>query len=71
LYYMLRAQLFLWPHYMPRRGKKHDSYSCHSTLATSPSYGIFFFFVIKARSICPRRTAAYSLIVRPLSPRDL
>jgi len=26
-----------------------------------------FFFVIRARSICPRCTAAYGLIVRPLS----
>jgi hypothetical protein len=28
----------------------------------------FFFFVIKARSIYPRCTAAYGLIVRPLAP---
>jgi hypothetical protein len=28
------------------------------------------FFVIRARSICPRCTAAYRLIVRPLSPHD-
>jgi hypothetical protein len=28
----------------------------------------FFFFVIRARSICPRCTAAYKLIVWPLSP---
>jgi hypothetical protein len=28
---------------------------------------VFFFFVIRARSICPRCTAAYRLIVRPLS----
>jgi hypothetical protein len=27
-----------------------------------------FFFVIIAQSICPRCTAAYRLIVRPLSP---
>ena len=28
----------------------------------------FFFLVIRAQSICPRCTAAYRLIVRPLSP---
>jgi len=28
------------------------------------------FFIIRARSICPRCTAAYRLIVRPLSPCD-
>ena len=28
------------------------------------------YFVIRAWSICPRCTAAYRLIVRPLSPRD-
>jgi len=31
---------------------------------------LFFFFVIRAWSICPRYTAAYRLIVWPLSPRD-
>jgi hypothetical protein len=29
-----------------------------------------FFFFIRAQSISPRCTAAYRLIVRPLSPRD-
>jgi hypothetical protein len=29
-----------------------------------------FFFVIRAQRICPRCTAAYRLIVRPLSPCD-
>ena len=31
----------------------------------------FFFFVIRARSICPRCTAAFRLIVQPLSPPQL
>jgi len=38
--------------------------SCHAIART------FFFFVIRAWSICPRCTTAYRLIVRPLSPRD-
>ena len=29
-----------------------------------------FFFIIRAWTICPRCTAAYRLIVQPLSPRD-
>jgi len=33
---------------------------------TPPSF--FFFFVIKGRSICPRCTAVYRLIVQPFSP---
>jgi len=32
------------------------------------AFAVFYFFVIRARSICPRCTAAYRLIVRPLSP---
>jgi len=36
----------------------------------SHKHGTFFFFIIRAWSICPRYTAANRLIVRPLSPRD-
>jgi len=39
-----------------------------STIAMNCLYQYFFFFFIRAWSICPRSTTAYSLIVRPLSP---
>ena len=40
---------------------------CDAT-STGSSNPFFLFFVIRARSICPRCTTAYRLIVRPLPP---
>ena len=44
-------------------------YSYKFTVCGKSDYNITsFFFFIRAWSICPRSTTAYSLIVRPLSP---
>jgi hypothetical protein len=46
----------------------HPSSHCPNTMLVMWSKLCFFFIIIRARSICPRCTAAFRLIVRPLSP---